>query len=101
MTTYGKISHKRLRKNRGKQILGGIVVAGLIISLGQVIYIKKLERAVQKTQMQIELVSGEKQNLEQQLPVLKATQNDLNQELNRLKTVIWRYQPVVIPPSMQ
>ncbi len=76
----------------------GIVTVSLV---GVVIRGFMLQKDMKNTQSSIETIQKDTLLLEEELKALQEENTALQQEAASIEDILWRYEPIVIPESMQ
>ena len=100
MSTYGYL-RKAQKKNNGKKvaaIIFGIAVIAFAIVGGKTYFVNKKVKDTQEALMRIE---QEKIKLQEEVDTLSGQIESLEKESNKLETILWRLEPIVIPDSMK
>ena len=98
--SYSK-KNKKLRKKRLRKIaitLFGLSSITFALVGGKTYWINAKVHATQKA---LTRITQEKTELKQQVEALDAEIKHLKTESEKLQTVLWRFDPVIIPESMK
>lgn len=100
MSTYGYSRTMQKRNNSKKiaaMVLGVSVVAFGIVG-GRTYFVNK---KVNDSKEALALIEEEKIKLEQQVEALGVDIENLEMQSKKLESVLWRFEPIIIPESMK
>lgn len=100
MSTYG-YSRTMQKRNNSKKIaamLLGVAVIAFGIVGGRTYFVNK---KVNDTKEALTLIEEEKIKLQQQVETLGVEIENLEMQSKKLESVLWRFEPIIIPESMK
>ena len=100
MSTYG-YSKRVHNKNNGKKvaaIIFGVAVIAFVIVGGKTYFMNK---KVNDTKEALTRVEEETIKLQEEIQALGGKIEGLEKESEKLESILWRFEPIVIPDSMK
>lgn len=98
MATY-VYSNKKRRLNFAR-IMGAIAIVAVVIAIGLFIRLQNFDKKIETSQQKIETLTEQNKKTEEETVVIQEKIKALEEEALRLEELLWRYEPVVIPDSM-